>query len=107
MNVGLLNRRITVEAPPTAKDDGGELTGSWTTFISAWAMVNDNSATEALNDGSDVMTTVRSFLIRYRSGVTNAMRVKHNNVHYQITGILEKYSGKFLELLTIQKSNWP
>jgi SPP1 family predicted phage head-tail adaptor len=106
MNAGLMNRLVVLQAPPATKDEGGELIGDWTVVASVWAYIKDQSATETQDDKSQVMTTVRSFTIRHRSGITNAMRILHENNYWQITGIIEKSRTGYLELITNLKSNW-
>jgi SPP1 family predicted phage head-tail adaptor len=106
MNIGKLDRRITIQTPPIAKDAGGEYTGSWTTFAIPWAKIIDKSSTEAVSEGSEVMTTSRSFMIRYRTGLTNAMRILFKAQYWQIVGVLEIGRNEYLDIQTILKTNW-
>jgi SPP1 family predicted phage head-tail adaptor len=106
MNIGKLNRKITIQSPPTSKDAGGELTGTWSTFATPWSKITDKASTEAMGEGSEVMTTVRSFVIRYRSGITNAQRIYYDSKYWQIVGVLELAKNEYLEIQAIVKTNW-
>lgn len=106
MNVGKLDRKIIIQSYPTSKDNGGELTGSWTTYLTTWAKVTDKSSTENMVEGTQPMTTTRTFTIRYRTGLTNGMRISYNSQYWQITGMMEIGRKEYIDIQTILKTNW-
>lgn len=106
MNVGKLNRKIIIQSPPTSKDNGGELTGSRVTYITTWAKVTDKSSGENMVEGTQPMTTTRIFTIRYRTGITNDMRVSYNSQYWKITGMMEIGRKEYIDIQTILKTNW-
>ena len=106
MNFGKLNEKITIQTPPTAKDDGGELTGSWTDVSSPWAQLKPASSSESKAEGGDVVTDTTVFVIRYRSGITPKMRISYGSDYWQIVGIQKKGRNEYLELTAILKNNW-
>jgi len=106
MNFGKLNEKITIQTPPTAKDNGGELTGSWTNVCSPWAQLKPASSAETREEGSDVLVDTTVFVIRYRSGITSKMRISYGSDYWQIVGIQKKGRNEYLELTAILKTNW-
>lgn len=77
---------LTQASPPTY-DASGALVTNWTTFLSTWARILPNRATDVIRNGQ---TTTQTFLvlnIRYRAGILSNMRVSWTNGTYVIQGI--------------------
>lgn len=106
MNVGSFNRLITIESRPTAKDSGGEYTGSWSTVCTPWSLVKEESSNEANDDGSIVVNNITTFWIRYRTTLDSSMRILYNDKYYQITGIQEVGFNEYLKINAMVKTNW-
>jgi len=104
MNFSGKMRKIVIQSPPTTKDAGGELSGSWTTFASPYAKIVDVSASESKAEGTEVMTVTRLFIIRKKAILAN-MRVSFESKYWEITGVKEIGNNEFTEIQTIQKSN--
>lgn len=88
MNVGRLNRLVTIKAPPTAQDADGQPTGDWTTVCTPWANVRYLNGTETIKGGADISTAKASIRIRYRTGITSGMRLELGSTVYQIKAVL-------------------
>lgn len=106
MNFGNMDRKIMIQSPPTAKDDGGELSGSWTLECSPWAMVKHDSSSESNDEGTEAMADVLTFTIRHRPGITSGMRVVYGGDTYEILGIKEVGREEYLELSAVHRTSW-
>lgn len=89
MKIGRMRYRITIQSPPATKNTFGEMTGSWTTFATVWAskeplLGNEYFAAESAQSKVEV-----KFRIRYRSGVTNTMRVVEGSDTYDILSVVD------------------
>jgi SPP1 family predicted phage head-tail adaptor len=94
MNIGSLNRQVTIQSPPTAEDALGQPTGSWTTVATVWANVRALNGLETIKGGAETSVAKASIRIRYRTDVTSAMRVVHGSTTYEIKAVLPDVAGK-------------
>jgi len=104
MNFSGKIRKIVIQSPPSTKDAGGELTGSWTNTFTTYAKIVDVNAGESKSEGSEVMTVTRLFIIRKKSIASN-MRISFESKYWEITGVKEIGNNEFTEIQTVQKSN--
>ena len=76
LQLGDLDRRITVERPVPDKAADGAGSGSWERVAAVWAEVRDSlpSRSERLADGINVATRPARVRMRYRVGITPDMR---------------------------------
>ncbi len=79
MNAGKLRHRVTVEQPTASSDGYGGSTVSWTTFATAWAAVEPLSGREYFQAQQAQAAVTHKVTMRYLSGVTPRMRVKHGS----------------------------
>lgn len=87
---GRLRHRITIERPDRQRDP---LTGEW---IAVWtpvwesvpAAIEPLSAREFIAAQAVQSEVTARIVIRYREGVTAAMRIVHNGQIYNIHGVL-------------------
>jgi SPP1 family predicted phage head-tail adaptor len=97
LDAGKLRHRVDIEQQTyTQNSQTGEMTLTWTTFAqSIPASIEPLSAREFIQAAavqSDVTTRI---VIRYRTGVTAAMRIKHGATLYNIRGVLpDKVTGR-------------
>ena len=89
---GQLTREIKIQRRTTTKDSEGGMVDNWVDAfpnISIWAKVNNLSGNEraATNKGGRTLDARVEFTIYYLEGVTNEMRVLHNNRHHNITHV--------------------
>lgn len=78
MDIGPLDRRIRIEQQGTTTDAVyGPQPGSWTTFATLWANVQEvlPSRGESVQEGIRMAERPARVRTRYVSGVTSAMRV--------------------------------
>lgn len=78
VDLGTLSQRIRFEQQGTSNDPTyGPQPGSWTTVATVWANVQDvlPSRAEAVGQGIRIETRPARIRMRYRSGITSAMRV--------------------------------
>jgi SPP1 family predicted phage head-tail adaptor len=99
MNIGSLNRRITLQSPTRTADGMGGFTVVWGTVDTVWAAVWPTSAREALEADKPQMTTTHRIRIRYRT-VDPSWRVQYGDRYFTIESILNpSEAGKMLDLL--------
>lgn len=104
---GTLRHRCTLQRKQqTQNPQTGAMVTTWVTEATVWAAVEPLSAREfiaAQAVQSDVSVRIR---VRYRPGITSAMRLLHDGKVYNITGVLaDKDSGR--EYLTLPCSELP
>lgn len=102
---GRLRHRVTIEELASELDSDGAQVDSWITFGDGRALPAEISplsareliAAQAVH--SKVTTRIR---LRYRTGITAAMRVRHRDMVYEIEGVIpDPDSGRrFITLMT-------
>lgn len=107
MDPGKLRHRITIQRKEqTQNPNTGAMTTTWATVATVWAAVEPLSAREfiaAQAVQSDVSVRIT---MRYRPGITSAMRLLHDGKTYNITGVLaDKASGR--EYITLPCAELP
>ena len=107
MRTGKLRHRITLQRPGLSQDpQTGEMVPGWQDVATVWASIEPLSAREfiaAQAVQSDVSVRIT---MRYRPGITSAMRLLHDGKTYNITGVLaDKGSGR--EYLTLPCAELP
>lgn len=103
MRAGLLRKRVTIAQESRAADDRGGAAVTWTTVVTVWGEVGDLSARErfaAQQLESDIATAIT---IRYRTGVTAAMRATVDSVNYQIRGVRDPDGRKKMLILDCER----
>lgn len=98
---GAMDQRITLQSPSSTVDGLGQRVETWTTEVALWASVQPLRGREFFAAGainSEAQVRVR---IRYRAGVTPAMRVLWRGVPHAIVAEPVDVSGgrHTLELL--------
>lgn len=71
---GQLNRRLTLQAPSATQDAIGQPLDTWTDVATVWADVRHPNGLQALKADAPTSTVRASIRIRWRTGVTAAMR---------------------------------
>lgn len=100
MQLGRLNRRITIQQKSVSRDAYGGESITWTDVATVWAAVLPIRGREyvAIRAAGAELTT--RFVIRHRDGVTPAMRVSHGGGYYNIEEVIDSEDGhRFLELM--------
>lgn len=89
LNAGEMWTRIRIEEATSTKNEVGEAVLSWATFDTVWAAVDSLSARETERFAETVGFMTHRIRIRYRSGVTTAMRIQYRNRVLEIGQIKE------------------
>lgn len=100
MKAGALNSLAAIQAMQLDVDEIGQPVTTWTTKATAWANIRHQSGAESIR--SDAVTSVVkcSIRIRYRAGITAAMRVVSGGITYQILAVLPDIgSNEYLDLV--------
>lgn len=95
-----LNRKITLQQATLTADTVGGYVKSWNDMADIWAEVTPLRGQEALQGMQLQASQAVRFVIRWRSGVTAAMRISYNGRIYNIRAVInpqEKF--EMLELL--------
>jgi SPP1 family predicted phage head-tail adaptor len=85
MDAGLLRHRVTIQSMTETQDGTtGAITESWSDVATTWAAIQPLSGREfiaAQEKGGEITARI---VIRYRSDVTEKMRILHKSTVYDI-----------------------
>lgn len=99
MRAGQLSQRVTLQALMAGVDAIGQPTQAWADVSLLWANVRYLSGIESLKAGAQTATAKASIRIRYKTGLTTAMRVLHGTTVFQITAVLpDEQRREFVDL---------
>lgn len=100
MQAGLLRHRVSLQQNTPVRDEAGQPIASWAEVTKLWADVRFMRGLEALKSDAAVSVNQCSIRIRYRAGVTSAMRLVGGSTVYDIRAVLPDTTGKrYLDLL--------
>lgn len=88
MDIGTLNRRIVIEAPPSGQDALGQPTLTWTTVDTVWASIINLSGIETIKSGAPTSVVKTSVRVRWRTDLTSAMRATCEGVTYRFMAVM-------------------
>ena len=92
MRAGQFDRKITIQQRTVTRDaEGGEVE-AWSDFLSTWAGTSDYSrkkGNEYFASGKETGLMITQFTIRWHAGITLQMRILHDSLIYDISGITE------------------
>lgn len=96
--IGRLTERVTIEQVSEAQSASGFPVPTWSTLATVWASVNYRAggSDEDQDAGRQVATGAVRFTMRYRSDVTEKMRIVHDSYNYDILSILPDEDGAFM-----------
>lgn len=91
MRAGQLRERVTIQRKSVTRDGFGAEVVTWPDLVTVWANVRSTDGTEGVESTVDqvVATISHSVLIRYRAGLSPAMRVVWRGKALQILSIVE------------------
>ena len=90
LQAGTLNRVVEVQTRSTAKDSFGHQADVWTTTFTARASIEPMSGAEMVAAGLQTGETTLQVVMRWRAGVTAAMRVLYGENVYAILSVLDE-----------------
>lgn len=88
MDIGKLNKRITIQQQSSSYDAAGQLVEDWSTFATVWANIKFNSGSETIKSDAIASTVKASIRIRYKQGVSAGMRVAYKDAVYEILAVM-------------------
>ena len=109
MNIGALDRRVTLQRPITTQNDYGERVAAWTTYATVWAAIERKPHAREQNSGEQ-MLSVQSvvFKIRYSTTVSileASHRVLYDSKFYNVQGVQEVGRADTLRVITELRDN--
>jgi SPP1 family predicted phage head-tail adaptor len=87
--IGRLSHRLTLESPVRLADGGGGATVAWEAVADMWGAVEMPSGRERVESGRLTGTANTRITIRYRDGVTPAMRFRNGGQVFEIRTVLD------------------
>lgn len=99
MNVAKLDRRVLIEQPTTARDAYGSAVQTWSTLATVWARVEHLNGKELFAAQQITPEAQIRITIRYRSDITEKMRITHDGKVYGIQHIAEVGRRRGLAIL--------
>lgn len=94
MRAGTLNSRVTIRQQATGQDPLGQPLLTWSDVATVWANIKHTSGIEQIKAGAETSTVKVSIQIRYKTGLTHAMRVVHGADTYNIISVLPDVGKK-------------
>ncbi len=98
--IGQLDRRIRIETPTATRGSSGQELLTWATFAECWAGVEypGTKSDEGVIADQEVSVTTVVFVIHYRDGLNQKMRIVYNDEYYDILNKFEVGRRQYLRL---------
>ena len=103
MEVGTLNKRITLQYATKVSDSMGSFTETWVDAATVWAKAWTVSSSEMTADMQVSMIRIQKFKIRYRRVLRPSWRVKYGTAYYNIISIDPDEKNAFI-YLTVEEA---
>ena len=101
MNPGDLDQRIVIQGLSEAADDFGQSVQTFSTLATVWAKIEERRGTEGESGDQLVATRLVDFIIRYKSGLDERMRIAYSGNTYLIQSIIKEDARKsFMRITT-------
>lgn len=84
MNVGQLNKIITIQIRTMAQDDAGQPTESWRTFAQCYANIKPKVGKDYLESKQLINEITHDITIRYRRHIKPKMRILYEDRIFEI-----------------------
>ena len=105
MPLGKLDRTITIQSYSESKNDYGEATKIWSTYLTCFAeKVWGEVGNETIIDDQEMAYENITYRIRFNSGVTTKMRILDGSEYFNIRYIREEGRGKYMHLKTYREN---
>nr|DAG46119.1 MAG TPA: Putative head tail adaptor [Caudoviricetes sp.] len=100
VEIGSLDKRVSILQYTTKKDEHGLTHQTLETVAETWARIEPTRGNELRQQYKETMTDLLKIIVRYRSGINNAMFVKYGNTTYNIRYVVDPYMAHVkLELM--------
>lgn len=87
LKAGKLRHKITIENSVLVQQSDGSVEATYQKFLSCWASIEPLSVKEFIAANTTEHKITCRITVRYNSGITNEMRVKHGTKIYNIEGV--------------------
>ena len=87
INPGSFNRKIEIQRLVLTPTDTGGFTESWVLLVYAWVKIKNTSGSELIHAGQLGAVAFSDITMRYRSDVTETMRIIYRSTQFQIRHI--------------------
>lgn len=95
-----LRTMVQIQRRADGEDALGQPLQTWTTIAAVWADVRQMNGMQSIKADAEVSTVKASIRIRWREGVTEAMRVLANGQAYDIQAVLPDLARReYLDLV--------
>lgn len=103
MQIGAMNKLITIMKVTTSKGDTGQNIETFSKFKAAWAFMYFDNGNETFESQKETAINRVKFFIRYTKGITEQMKVYYDEHYYDITHIEETNNKQYLVLRATKK----
>ncbi len=100
-----LDRRLTLRAPTSTKDDFGEETETFSDIATVWCGVDVKTGREITQASQEVAINEKSFIIRYRTDVDEKCILIYDEKTYDIISVYEIGRKRFLQIMAQKRDN--
>ena len=100
MKGGIIDRRISIEQKSIVTASNGQRTNTWSTLLTTWANPVEKDGVEKTDNNNRSTQRMVNFRIRYRSNITNEMRVVWEGKYYKIEDTKELGRQEGLMIMT-------
>lgn len=103
MNIGKLNRRVSILEFVKYKDEFGGEQGKWVNVKDVWATVKITSGTEFFGGQQVNAESGLTIYIRYNPEINVLNRIKYFDNTYEIIGVFDDYLGHKMSVLNCKE----
>lgn len=99
LDIGSLNRQITIQAKQAGVDAAGQPLDVWTDVATVWANVKGETGMASIRktlprDGVAMSLDAYSFRVRFMTGIVAGMRVLYEGTAFDILQVRMDYAGR-------------
>ena len=99
MDIGKLNRRVTIKEFVNLKDEYGGESGSWQNVKTVWTKIEESLSGEVYeNDQQKAVVSIK-IVLRYLSWLTEKHRLSNGNHLYEINSIVNVNNGNYMNIV--------
>lgn len=89
MQPGLLKHKVIIKSETTSTNSYNETIRTWADFLTVWCSFKPITADKRFTADREVSYRAGVFETYYIAGITNEMRLQHDGVLWNITGVSE------------------
>lgn len=98
MRIGKLDRRVTIQSLTETQDSAGQPIKAYADLATIWAERRDVRGNERFASNQALAMRAAIFRIRWRTGMTEKMRLIDDGTTYDVTGIAGDRRKGWMEL---------